>query len=128
VAYSDHRSKILGCAMLLAFVLTGLWLLSILMFPGPYTSALPRSFDAVVWKRSESVDGARCGMLADLRFHIGLKGKSRAEVQALLGLPEDEDGLRKTSLWLLCPSFMDIWVLEVRWSNNRVVEDWVRDT
>jgi hypothetical protein len=128
MAYSDGRSKVLGCGMLLVFALAGLWLLSILMFPGPYPSAIPRPFDSAVWKRPENSDGARCGMLADLRFRIGLRGKSRAEIAALLGPPQDEDDRRETSHWHLCPSFMDIWILEVRWSNDRVAEDWVRDT
>jgi hypothetical protein len=132
MAYSDKGSKrwgFLGCTMLLVIGLALLWLLlTLVVFPGPYTSAFPRPFDSAEWKRPESADGARCGMLADLRFRIGLKGKSRAEVAALLGPSQDENDSPGTSHWHLCPSFMDIWILEVRWLNDRVAEDWVRDT
>jgi len=46
----------------------------------------------------------------------------------MLGKAEDEDSDPSTSHWHLCPSFMDIWILEVRWHNDRVAEAWVRDT
>ena len=32
------------------------------------------------------------------------------------------------SYWLLCPSFLYVWVLGVRWKNGRAVEVFVHDT
>jgi hypothetical protein len=45
-----------------------------------------------------------------------------------LGEPEGERGEAGLSHWHLCPSFMDVWILEVRWENGRVSQAWVRDT
>jgi hypothetical protein len=67
-------------------------------------------------------------MLADLRHRIGIEGRSREELTTMLGEAEDEDSDTSTSHWHLCPSFMDIWILEVRWQNDRVADAWVRDT
>ena len=67
-------------------------------------------------------------MLIDLRWRVGVEGKSRAELTKLLGPPDDQRGEPGTSAWLLCPSFLDIWILEVRWQNDRVADAWVRDT
>jgi hypothetical protein len=126
--YSDRRSKVLGCSLLLVFTLAGIGLLLVLSFPGPYMTAPPRPFDAAIWKKADSWDDTRCAMIADLRFRIGLKGKTRAEVAALLGPSDDETASVGASHWHLCPSFMDIWILEVRWQNDRVTEFWLRDT
>lgn len=85
-------------------------------------------FDSALWKSADSIGDAKCSMLADLRFRIGVEGKSRDELTEMLGEPEDKDSDPKTTAWLLCPSFADIWILEVRWKDDRVAEARVRDT
>jgi hypothetical protein len=67
-------------------------------------------------------------MIADLQYRVGVEGRTRAEIFGLLGPPEDEDSDPTVSHWHLCPSFMDIYILEVRWDDGRVVDAWVRDT
>lgn len=98
------------------------------MAGGPYTEAVPQPFDAERWKSADTWGDTRCAMIADLLHRKGLEGRTRAEVIGLLGQPEDERGDTKLSHWHLCPSFMDIWILEVRWENGRVASAWVRDT
>lgn len=96
---------------------------------GAYTEAIPRPFDSKSWIAGEGMsDSRRCAMLADLKFRVGLEGKSRDEVVALLGRPQDQPHDPNTSQWLLCPSFMDIWVLAIRWERDRAVEATVHDT
>jgi hypothetical protein len=96
---------------------------------GAYTEAFPRPFDSESWIAGKDIgDDRRCGMLTDLTFRVGLEGKTRDELIALLGEPEDRRYEPGTSRWLLCPSFMDIWVLAVRWENGRAVEAIVHDT
>jgi len=54
-------------------------------------------------------------------------GRTRADVVRLLGEPEvPVDG--GTSTYLLCPSFIDIYILEIDWANGRVASTRVRDT
>lgn len=67
-------------------------------------------------------------MVLDLRYRIGLVGKTRAEIIALLGKPDDEDSDQSLDHWHLCPSFMDVWILEVRWKNDVATSAIVRDT
>jgi hypothetical protein len=96
---------------------------------GAYTEAFPRPFDTVNWKNGEGgEDVVRCGMIADLQYRVGVVGKTRAELNQLLGPADDQDTDPSLSYWLLCPSFMDIWVLEVQWKANRAEASWVRDT
>lgn len=83
----------------------------------------PRRFDAQQWRLAVGDD--RCNMVDDLRERVGLDGKSRADVIALLGEPETHGEL---SDYHLCPSFMDVWILEIRWENDRVASTRVRDT
>ncbi len=65
-------------------------------------------------------------MVDDLLERTRLKGKTRAELIALLGEPEThEDPLDH---YHLCPSFMDVWILEVEWENGRVASTRIRDT
>jgi hypothetical protein len=98
------------------------------MAGGPYTEALPQPFDAERWKAADTWNDTRCGMIADLMHRKGLEGRTHAEVIGLLGEPEGERGEADLSHWHLCPSFMDIWILEVRWESGRVAKAWVRDT
>lgn len=98
---------------------------------GAYTETLPRPFKSESWiaASSDSIDDERrCGMLADLTLRVGIKGKTREEVVALLGEPEDRRREPGMSYWLLCPSFLDIWVLGVRWDDGLAVETVVHDT
>lgn len=95
---------------------------------GPYTETIPRPFNSAEWKNSDTWDETRCAMLSDLRFRIGVDGKARKELIDMLGPDEDEDADPNQSHWHLCPSFMDIWILEVRWENGIVADSWVRDT
>jgi len=85
-------------------------------YPGP--------FDAQKWQAAEGDD--RCNMVDDLRERIGLDGKSRPEVTALLGEPEAHDG--SPDHYYLCPSFLDVWILEVHWEDGRVTSTRIRDT
>ncbi len=96
---------------------------------GPYTETYPRPFNSASWVAGSDIkDDRRCGMLADLRARVGLKGMTRREVIELLGEPQDSRSEPGISYWLLCPSFMDIWVLEVRWEGSRAAKVVVRDT
>ena len=127
MAYSDKRSRVLGCGLLLAGTAAVLALLFGWLAGGPYTSSLPRTFNSEGWKAAEG--DTRCGMIADLQYRVGLVGRSRAELYKLLGEPEDEDNSDpKLDHWHLCPSFMDIYILEVRWRGDQVASAWVRDT
>lgn len=92
----------------------------------PYTSSLPQTFSSEVWKAAEG--DTRCRMIADLQYRVGVEGKSRAAIHELLGPPENEEEDPRLSHWHLCPSFMDIYILEVRWHDGMVADAWVRDT
>lgn len=85
----------------------------------------PRQFDAQQWGAGLGDD--RCDMVDDLRQRVGLQGKSRAEVIALLGEPESHGG-DPSDHYHLCPSFMDVWILEIEWENGRVAATRIRDT
>ena len=109
--------------MLLPPVIAALWLLG-----GPYTEALPRLFDARGWKQAGGLQTSRCAMMLDLQAKIGLLGKSRDEIAALLGPADVNLHGDQISQWGLCPSFMDVWILEIHWGNGRVAKAVVRDT
>lgn len=111
--------------MLLLFIaLPVLYLLG-----GPYTETFPRPFNSEQWIAGHEIrDDRRCGMIADLKARVGLEGKTREEIVVLLGEPEEFRLEPDISRWLLCPSFMDIWVLAIKWENGRVVEAFVHDT
>lgn len=126
--YSNKRSRVLGCLALLLFVTVMVALVSTCLFPGPYTSAVPRSFNSDQWKSADTWSETRCGMLADLTHRIGVVGKTQSELYDLLGKPKHDDGDPTSSHWELCPSFMDVFILEVRWRDGRAVSAQVRDT
>ena len=67
-------------------------------------------------------------MIADLSLRIGVVGKTRDELYRLLGDAEDGDDDPTSSHWDLCPSFLDIYILEIRWRGNQAVSAQVRDT
>ena len=98
------------------------------MAGGPYTEALPEPFNAERWKSADTGGAVRCGRTADLMHRKGLEARTRADVIEMLGEPEVERGEAGLSHWHLCPSFMDIWILEVRWDDGMVGKAWVRDT
>ena len=132
MAYSDTSSRKRGCIVLmglgvLLLVLPAGWLMG-----RPYASTVPRSFDPQAWKAADPTswpaDDTRCSMIADLRLQVGIEGRTRDEVVALLGEPEDRRREPSVSYWLLCPSFLDVWVLGVRWENGRAVDAVVHDT
>lgn len=125
---SIKRSRILGCLALLVFVTGMITLVSTYLSPGPYTSTVPRPFNSNQWKSADNWSDTRCGMLADLTHRIGVVGKTQSELYALLGKPQHDDGDPNSGHWELCPSFMDVFILEVRWRNGRAVSAQVRDT
>ena len=123
MSYSDNRSKLFGCFALAASGIGLFLLLMLIINPGPYTSAIPRPFNSERWKEvSHWNDDTRCGMILDLLHRVGIEGKSRKELFDLLGPDENENRDRTTSHWHLCPSFLDIYILEVRWQNDRVAD------
>ncbi|PKP89800.1 MAG: hypothetical protein CVT77_16885 [Alphaproteobacteria bacterium HGW-Alphaproteobacteria-16] len=127
MTYSNKRSKALGCALLSLLIAIAFAALYGWLSGGPYTSAVPRPFNSAEWKLAEG--DTRCGMITDLRYRVGIIGKTRTELYEMLGKPEHEDGNAPVSdHWHLCPSFMDIYILEVRWQDDRVVSAVVRDT
>ncbi len=67
-------------------------------------------------------------MIADLRLRVGIEGKSRDDLLGLLGKPEKWRSAPAEEYWPLCPSFLDTWVLTVRWKDERVIDAVVHDT
>ena len=125
--YHDKKSRIQGCVLLLALAALVLALLYGWIEGGPYTSSLPRTFYSTGWKAAEG--DTRCGMIADLEHRVGIVGRTRPDLYAMLGQPENEDGNASgLDQWHLYPSFMDIYILEVPWKDNRVASARVRDT
>jgi hypothetical protein len=95
---------------------------------GPYTEAFPQPFNSARWKASDTYNKIRCGMILDLQFRIGVVGKTRSELSGLLGVPVNRMDDPSFSQWFLCPSFLDLYVLEVRWQDGRAVSATVHDT
>lgn len=95
---------------------------------GPYTKALPKYFNSDVWKTADTWDTSRCAMIADLQYRVGIDGKTRSELVELLGEPRDRYDGPEWGYWELCLSFMDVWILEVRWDGDRATSATVRDT
>ena len=94
----------------------------------PGTMNLPRPFNSAKWKAADVPDSyVRCSMVADLRHRVGLVGRTEAEIIELLGPPDAvSNGL--PLYYGLCPSYMDVYVLEIEWENGRVASTFVRDT
>lgn len=119
------KARLTGCGLMLgAFILLPLLYIG----GGAYTEALPRPFNSARWKSVDHWGDTRCAMLADLRTRIGIEGKTREELVELLGPDENEETDASISHWHLCPSFMDVWILEVRWDDGIARDSWVRDT
>jgi hypothetical protein len=124
--YDPGRRGVIGCFLLLA---TFIALFSVWSAGGAYTEAFPRPFDSASWKATDIAKSSRrCGMVADLKFRVGIVGSTVSELNLLLGDPDDPTVYENSSYWVLCPSFMDVWVLEVQWRNGRAISAVVRDT
>ncbi|MHA6317534.1 hypothetical protein ACXYN8_07725 [Altererythrobacter sp. CAU 1778] len=119
------KTPVAGCALMLAaFILLPMLYIG----GGAYTEALPRPFNWERWKAVDHWGDTRCAMIADLRTRIEIEGKTREELTDLLGPDENEASDASLSHWHLCPSFMDVWILEVRWKDGIAQDSWVRDT
>lgn len=66
-------------------------------------------------------------MILDLTWRVGVVGRTEAEILSLLGKADKEDG-GLPHYYMLCPSFIDIYVLELKWKDGRVSSAIVRDT
>jgi hypothetical protein len=66
-------------------------------------------------------------MVSDLRYRVGLVGRSKAEVINMLGKPEEQQDDLPTD-YELCPSLADTYILELAWKQGRVASVIVRDT
>lgn len=132
MAYSDTSSRKRGCIVLLGLVALILALPAGWLAGRPYTSIIPRSFNSQAWKEADGTrwpdDNTRCSMIADLRLRVGIEGKTQARLLELLGPDDSESKGSNVSHWHLCPSFMDIWILEIRWKDGKAEDAWVRDT
>ena len=84
----------------------------------------PRAFDTKAWQADRGND--RCDMAEDLMERVGLHGRTHAELVDLIGEADKRDG--RSDFYYLCPSYMDIYVLQIRWRNERVAEAVIRDT
>ena len=84
----------------------------------------PRAFDMKTWQANRGND--RCDMAEHLVERTGLRGRTRAQLVELIGEADKRDG--QSDFYYLCPSYMDIYVLEIRWRDERVEGAVIRDT
>lgn len=125
---AQRRPGLAGCLVFVVLTIALLVAGWFSMFGGPYNKTVPQRFDAERWQAANVVSNTRCSMLWDLTGRVGVVGKTRSELERMLGPAEDEDDDPATSHWHVCPSFMDIYILEVRWEGDRAVSARVRDT
>lgn len=115
------RRWLFAGVLLLALVISLVWFFGV----GTHRMmSFPRPFSSELWKEAKegAVDGSddvRCRMVLDLRVRVGLVGRSQADVIGMLG-DEREDQRQRPDHYILCPSFGDYYVLELRWANGRV--------
>ena len=121
----SSKTRWAGCGLML-----GIFVLLPLLYigGGAYTETLPRPFNSEKWKSADHWGDTRCAMLADLRTRVGIEGRTKKELVELLGPDENESAAANLSHWHLCPSFMDVWILEIRWEGDVAQDSWVRDT
>lgn len=122
---AGNRIGCLVAAAIVALLLAAGWAS---VFGGPYTKTVPQFFNSTGWQRADLTSNTRCSMVGDLIGRVGVVGKSRAELVELLGSPEGHGNDPVVSHWHLCPSFMDVYIMEVRWSGDKAVSASVRDT
>jgi len=74
-------------------------------------------------------------MVGDLRNRIGLVGRSRAEIIALLGpgetreiYPQNKSSPSEPTTYVLCEDFPDYIVMTIEWRNGRVSQTYVSQT
>lgn len=122
----------IGCFVLFILLMTGIPLL--MAVGAPETTHFPRPFNSVDWKSEAWVPGKdvadeskRCRMILDLTWRVGVVGKTEAEILSLLGKADYEVG-GMPFRYLLCPSWLDIYVLELEWRDGKVSSARVRDT
>ena len=112
------RRTLLVAAVLVLLGTTG-------CFPGLAMVKHPQAFNSRIWK-SVGMDQRRCDMVDDLHTRVGVVGRTRSELIALLGEPE-ADG-QGGDHYHLCLSLADVWILEVDWKDGRVASTSIRDT
>lgn len=127
--YSDKSSRRFGCLVSLALPIAFL-ALAFGWFAGmPYTSNFPKSFDIERWSAADPrIDSIRYSMITDLKYRIEIVGRSREDLSKMLGTSQSLTRDPNVTYWLLCPSFLDNWVLRVRWENDRAIEAVVHQT
>ncbi|MCU0731280.1 MAG: hypothetical protein MUE84_06800 [Hyphomonas sp.] len=90
----------------------------------PQLTLSPQTFTAKDWQANRGND--RYDMVQDLIERVGLRGRGRTEVLALLKAPGKRDG--PSDLYFLCPSDMDIYVLQIGWGDEKIASATIRDT
>jgi len=128
MTYPKKPSRALGRVLLIVLAVAVLSLAGAWLLGGAYAIALPRAFNSERWKAADTWSDTRCSMIADLQHRVGMVGRTRTELYRLLGEPQDEDNHPTTSHWHLCPSFGDVYILEIRWRGDRAISAEVRDT
>jgi hypothetical protein len=122
------RSHVLGLlATLLTFVLGALAFGWFIGLGAPHLIGVPRPFNSKAWKAADTDTNLRCNMLLDLENRIGLVGKTETEIRTLLGTGDNRES-GPPRYYLLCPSFLDIYIIELEWKDGRVASSLVRDT
>ena len=103
--------------------LSALWVVGI-GTPGSFN--LPTPFSASRWKASSGWHKNRCSMVYDLTHRVGIAGRTQREIVSLLGVPDMQvDGSK--SVYLLCQSLGDIYVLELTWRQGRVASIQIKE-
>lgn len=112
---SRLSQKVLTVVLGLILLLSILWMIGL---GTPDATNLPRFFSTKVWRESAGpFDQTRCSMVFDLRHRVGIVGKTRGEIEQLLGPPNLE--FSETTEYVLCPSMVDYHMLEIRWKEGR---------
>ncbi|KQN91664.1 hypothetical protein ASE90_02400 [Sphingomonas sp. Leaf67] len=107
-----------GAGFALSIFLVASWFLG--LCTGGTMMTWPRPFSSVAWKQVDtSFSEDRCRMILDLRYRVGLEGRTPSEVIALLG-DEREGRAGPPTHYVLCPTLADYLVLELRWRDGRV--------
>ena len=111
-----RQTTIIALPLLALLAIAVAWFLG-LGTPGMMN--LPRPFDSERWKAAHTLTKVRCGMVADLRYRVGLVGRSEADVLELLG-DDDDERTGPPTFYVLCPDLIDFYFLEIKWKDGRV--------